>query len=100
MDDPRLLLISPPDNVCAATGALSAGEQVSFGGHSFRISVDVPMGHKVAVQPIGVGEKVIKYGASIGSATRPIERGDLVHLDNLASDYMPSDGYHGDGKEG
>jgi hypothetical protein len=33
---------------------------------------------------------VIKYGVSIGSATRDIELGELVHLHNMKSDYLPT----------
>jgi altronate dehydratase small subunit len=90
--DPRLLLLSPDDNVCAATGALAAGEEICFGDDVLRLSDDVPVGHKVAVRAIAVGEKVLKWGASIGSASRPIAAGDHVHSHNLASDYLPSAG--------
>jgi len=92
VDDPRLLLLSPKDNVCAATSALSAGDEVSFDGNSFPVTSDVPVGHKIAVRAIAEGEKVVKYGASIGSATEPIAAGDHVHSHNLASDYLPSAG--------
>ena len=36
---------------------------------------------------IGAGEKVLKYGAPIGSATCAIAAGEHVHLTNLKSDY-------------
>ena len=32
----------------------------------------------------------MKYGFPIGSASRDIEPGDHVHIDNLASDYTPT----------
>jgi hypothetical protein len=48
------------------------------------------MGHKVALVPIAAGEKVCKYGAPIGSATRQIRPGEHVHTHNLASDYLPT----------
>lgn len=92
MNDPRLLLLAPGDNVCAATGALSAGEDVLFGGETLRLSSDIPVGHKVAVHAIAPGEKVLKWGASIGSASQPIAAGDHVHSHNLTSDYLPSSG--------
>jgi altronate dehydratase small subunit len=98
VDDPRLLLLSPADNVCAAAAALSAGEELSFGGSVFTVSSDVPVGHKLAVRAIARGEKVLKYGASIGSATESIAAGDHVHAHNLASDYLPAAG-RGSGKE-
>jgi hypothetical protein len=48
------------------------------------------MGHKIAFRPIQKGEKVMKYGASIGSALCTIEPGEHVHIQNLASDYIPA----------
>lgn len=50
----------------------------------------VATGHKIALQPIAAGQKVLKYGAPIGSATRPIEPGEHVHTHNLKSDYLPT----------
>jgi len=42
------------------------------------------------VAAIAQGEKVCKYGCPIGSATRPIEVGQHVHVHNLKSDYFPT----------
>ena len=39
---------------------------------------------------IAAGEKVLKYGAPIGSATRDIGQGEHVHLHNMRSDYLPT----------
>jgi hypothetical protein len=44
----------------------------------------------VAARPIPAGAKVIKYGAVIGSATRDIAPGEVVHTHNLRSDYLPT----------
>ena len=71
---------------------LSAGEELTFGESTFSLTSDVPVGHKVAVRAIACGAKVIKYGASIGSATEAIAPGDLVHAHNLESDYLPAAG--------
>ena len=35
---------------------------------------------------LGVSERVIKYGESIGLATKPIRTGEHVHTHNLSSD--------------
>ncbi len=51
---------------------------------------DLPLGHKLARRAIAAGEKVVKYGAPIGSATAPIAAGEHVHIHNLASDYTPT----------
>ncbi len=45
----------------------------------------VPMGHKVAMRAIASGERVMKYGCSIGEATVDIAAGDHVHVHNLRS---------------
>ena len=95
MNDPRLLQISPRDNVCAATRSLRAGEEIPFGDGTIRIATEVPVGHKVAVAAIEPGQKVLKYGAPIGSATQPIAPGDHVHAHNLESDYLPPAGRPG-----
>ena len=42
--------------------------------------------HKIALGPIPRGGAVVKFGARIGRATRPIAAGEWVHLHNLASD--------------
>lgn len=78
--------------MCVATEDLPAGEEVVFGARTFSLAQDVPRGHKICVQALAVGEKVVKYGASIGSATRAIGLGEHVHAHNLASDYLPADG--------
>jgi altronate dehydratase len=88
--DPRLLRLSPEDNVAAVTATIEAGESVRIGGEPVTFPDRVPTGHKVAIVPIAAGEKVIKYGAPIGSATADIRPGDYVHTHNLASDYLPT----------
>lgn len=47
------------------------------------VAVNRETGHKVALQDIGEGQDVIKYGFPIGHATRPIRKGEVVHVDNL-----------------
>lgn len=43
----------------------------------------VPAGHKIALRPIAKGERVIKYGCTIGLATEDIPEGQWVHSHNL-----------------
>ena len=94
--DRRLLLLSEKDNVCVALAAIEAGEQLMLYGQPLRVSDRVPMGHKIATRPIVPGEKVIKYGAPIGSATCAIASGQHVHTHNLKSDYLPTYTLDGD----
>ncbi len=88
--DPRLLHLAPDDNLCAATETIEAGQTLLFEGRPIRISERIPTGHKVAIAPIAAGEKVRKYGAPIGSATRDIAPGEYVHTHNVKSDYLPT----------
>lgn len=47
------------------------------------VAVNSETGHKVALCDIDEGQDVIKYGFSIGHATCPIRKGEIVHVDNL-----------------
>lgn len=88
--DRRLIHLSPEDNVCAAATPLKPGETVMFRGQPIRVADPIPTGHKMAVMPIAAGERVRKYGAPIGTATRDIQPGQSVHTHNLKSDYLPT----------
>jgi len=88
--DACLLRLHPLDNVLTVIANFEAGETVWIDGNSVVLSQRLPFGHKVAAGPIAVGEKVLKYGVPIGSATQPIARGEHVHTHNLKSDYLPT----------
>jgi altronate dehydratase len=88
--DRRILLLAPEDNVVVACCDLPAGTELSIDGAVVRLDREVPIGHKIARRPIAEGEKVIKYGAPIGSAREAIAKGAHVHTHNLRSDYIPT----------
>jgi hypothetical protein len=88
IEPPPVLLLSPEDNVLIAIADLPAGQRLHDAGRDIVLCEPVPLGHKLARQPIAAGGKIIKYGACIGSATQPIPAGAWVHLHNLASDYL------------
>ncbi|WP_338760260.1 UxaA family hydrolase [Massilia sp. METH4] len=87
---PQLLLMSPEDNCLIARMPLSAGELVDIDGTQVTLPAAVPLGYKVARVPLAPGDKVLRYGAPIGSVTAPVARGAVLHIHNLASDYMPT----------
>ena len=89
MNDPRLLRLHPGDNVLTVIRALEAGDTIHVEGEPVA-AVDLPIGHKIAARAIGAGEKIVKYGAPIGSATRAIAAGEHVHTHNVKSDYLPT----------
>jgi altronate dehydratase len=87
---PRLLRLAPQDNVACATATLVAGQIVSMDDATITVVTAIPIGHKVAVRAIAAGEKILKFGCPIGSATRDIKLGEHVHTHNLKSDYIPT----------
>ncbi len=77
--------------MCALPSLLSAGgTELQIRGHTVLLKQDIPLGFKIASCDIAADESIVKYGVSIGSATRDIVRGDLVHLHNMKSDYLPT----------
>ena len=85
--DPRLMLLSPGDSVYVLRDQIAAGETILVQGRKVAISAALGLGHKIARTAMRPGDKVLKYGAPIGSASAPIAPGDHVHTHNLKSDY-------------
>lgn len=44
---------------------------------------DIPLGHKVAMKDMAVGDTVIKYGVDIGKVVAPIKVGQHAHVHNI-----------------
>jgi (2R)-sulfolactate sulfo-lyase subunit alpha len=44
---------------------------------------DIPIGHKVALRDMAVGDTVIKYGVDIGKVVQPIRKGEHAHVHNI-----------------
>ncbi len=90
MTDPRLLLLSPDDNVFVLRAAIEAGETVTLETGTATLPARLGMGHKIARRAIAAGEKIVKYGAPIGTATAEIAPGAHVHVHNVKSDHTPT----------
>lgn len=90
MTDPRLLLLSPDDNVFVLRGAIEAGETVTLETGEATLPDRLGMGHKIARRAIAAGETIVKYGAPIGTATRHIPQGAHVHVHNVKSNHTPT----------
>jgi len=67
------------DNVAIAIDVMSAGD-VPLG---ITVIEDVAPGHKIATRPIAAGDAIVKFGQTIGAATRSIQRGEWVHGHNV-----------------
>lgn len=84
----RFILNHENDNVVTALVPMEAGETFRLkngGPYEITIKEYIPFAHKCAIRNIRGGEKVIKYGESIGVATCDIEPGQHVHVHNLQS---------------
>ena len=99
-NDKRSLKINHRDNVATALEEIKQGEKVEVqdagGDKILLIAKDlIPFGHKIALEDIAHNKDVIKYGASIGSTTKPISTGEYVHTHNLISSRAKGDIEHG-----
>jgi altronate dehydratase small subunit len=88
--DGRLLFLNPKDNVCTAIAAIGGGVSLRINGLDVAISQNIPLGFKIAARDISINETIVKYGVPIGSATKKIAIGELVHVHNMKSDYLPT----------
>lgn len=87
--DPFILL-HPDDNVLVCRQATSAGDTITLDGEHVAVPTAIAVGHKIARYDLKPGDKIIKYGAPIGSMTAPASRGEHIHMHNMQSDYIPS----------
>ncbi|NUQ63791.1 MAG: UxaA family hydrolase [Pirellulales bacterium] len=87
----RALIIDPRDNVANLIGPGSKGAEVQCTverqkeTETVRLLDDIPSNHKFARTDIQAGEPIVKYGLSIGRASKAIRRGEYVHVHNIES---------------
>ena len=85
----KAILIDQKDNVATALCQLEKGDSVQAGIEDYTVNTillqDIPLGHKFALKDIQRGEAVVKYGETIGLATRQIRQGGHVHIHNVES---------------
>jgi len=81
------LMLSEKDNVATlledvvpGTGVLvRLGEET----RTVKARESIAFGFKIAVSDISQGANIIKYGETIGIASRDIKQGEMVHIHNL-----------------
>lgn len=81
----RVIKINQYDNVAVALEDICSGESVLVSDEIIDIVDNVPAGNKIALDDILEGERVIKYGNSIGIAKCNIKSGEMVHCHNLTT---------------
>jgi D-threo-aldose 1-dehydrogenase len=86
----QLILLHPDDNVLICVAPIAAGDILPVSGGTIPAREGITVGHKVARSALAPGDKVIKYGAPIGSMTAAAAGGEWVHMHNMKSDYIAS----------
>ncbi|OXA90483.1 UxaA family hydrolase [Flavobacterium hercynium] len=79
----QLIKVNPTDNVAVALVNLQAGERIDFEGETITVESDVKMKHKIALNPLNVGDRIIMYGVLVGKASARIEKGGLLSTLNV-----------------
>lgn len=79
----QYIQIHEDDNVAVALQSLRSGQLICINGVELTLKEDVAQGHKFTITPINEKENLIKYGYSIGYATKELEEGVWVHTHNL-----------------
>ena len=86
----NLVLLHPDDNILVVAMPISAGQALTIDGATVTATSDVAVGHKIARRALAAGDKVLKYGAPIGSMKAAAVPGEHVHMHNMKSDYIAS----------
>lgn len=79
------------DHVGVAVSDIEAGQRVVgvFMDDDSELRIDardaVPLGHKIAIEPVAGGATVVEYGLPIGVAPDGFGLGEYVHTHNLRS---------------
>ena len=50
---------------------------------SLKARQDIPIGHKVALKDMSIGDTVLKYGIDMGKVVAPIKLGEHAHVHNI-----------------
>ncbi|SJZ44958.1 altronate hydrolase [Pilibacter termitis] len=79
----EFIKISPIDNVVVALENGEKGEKLTVDGQEITLLQDITFGHKIAIKNIAIDENIIKYASPIGHATKAIEIGEHVHIQNV-----------------
>ena len=84
------VLHDPNDSVAVVvTENIKAGQQLTAlildKNRTIQIScvADIPLGHKVAMKDMAIGDTVIKYGVDIGKVVAAIKTGEHAHVHNI-----------------
>ena len=81
--NPTAIRIDQRDNVAVALTPLQEGDLVSVDGNQLSVVAHIKAKHKIALQDFNMGEAIIMYGFEVGRATKSIQKGALIHTQNV-----------------
>src|SRR5690606_12741431 len=79
----QLIKVHPSDNVAVALKNLSKGAQINFENQTIAVASDVKAKHKIALSSFETDDKIIMYGVLVGSASKPIGKGEVITTENV-----------------
>jgi altronate dehydratase len=86
---PNIVVLAEGDNVGVAVREIASRDAArSAAGESVTAEEPIPLGHKIALRAISRGETIVRLGVPVGIATCDIAAGRLVHVHNVASQYL------------
>ena len=81
----KYIVLSERDNVATALENIPIDSeiQIPLKNNLIKLKQEIRFGHKFALEDILKGDRIIKYGETIGVATCNILKGFHVHVHNL-----------------
>jgi altronate hydrolase len=81
MPAPPAIRVDPSDDILVALRDIAPGMEISGG---LSTTEEIPAKQKLAGRDFSQGEDITMYGVTVGTATRPIAAGSLIHTENIA----------------
>lgn len=79
----KLIKVHPSDNVAVALINIAKGDVISFENQTIEATTAVKAKHKLALEDFAVGDEIIMYGVLVGKASEPIQRGEVLTINNV-----------------
>ena len=86
--DKIAISINSIDNIAVACNNFKKNEKIIIDSKKIILLNDVNLAHKIACKNFKLDDKIIKFGVTIGLATKDIKIGEHVHLHNMKSTYI------------
>ncbi len=79
----NFIKINENDNVAVALDVIPENTTVNVAGSDVTTTMEIPAGHKFALEDMPGATPVIKYGFRIGNTTAAVKKGEWIHTHNL-----------------